>query len=81
MGMRGADVRAFVLRIRARDRFACRRCGVKDPGAPCGLHVHHIRPWARDHRMRFDELNVVTLCRSCHLWVHGKANVHGEWLG
>lgn len=71
--------RAFIRQVLKRDGYRCARC--KAPKSrPKFLHVHHIRPWAGNERMRFDMANVVTLCRDCHSWVHSKANDKGEFL-
>lgn len=74
-----ASGRAFLQKIYARDGFACVRCNAPKAG-PKSLHVHHVRPWAGNAGLRFDEANVVTLCRSCHHWVHSKANVDRGYL-
>lgn len=69
----------FLKAIYARDNYTCQRCGGPKPG-PKGLHAHHIRPWANAPELRFDPANVITLCRTCHSWVHSKANAQREYL-
>lgn len=69
----------FLREILKRDGYQCRRCGAAKAGAR-SLHVHHIKPWAGNPSLRFDESNVTTLCKPCHDWVHSKANVEGEFL-
>lgn len=31
-----------------------------------GLSVHHITPLSEDYEQRFNEQNLITLCRFCH---------------
>ena len=71
--------RDFLKSVMARDHFCCRRCGSGKTG-PRSLHVHHIRPWAGNPDLRFDESNALTLCRDCHSWVHSKSNIGREFL-
>jgi hypothetical protein len=52
----------FRTKIRKRDGFACRVCGKWG----YGLDVHHID----ENKNNCLELNLVTLCRSCHKKVH-----------
>lgn len=33
-----------------------------------------------DAALRFDHSNAVTLCRSCHAWVHSNNNKNKEFL-
>jgi 5-methylcytosine-specific restriction endonuclease McrA len=71
--------REFLKRIYARDGYACRKCGAPKT-TPKSLHAHHIKPWAGNPALRFDDANAVTLCCPCHSWVHSKRNVGREWL-
>ena len=71
--------KAFVRSVLARDGYRCRRCKAPKAGAK-SLHVHHIRPWAGNEVLRFDASNAVTLCRTCHQFVHSKANTEREFL-
>lgn len=71
--------RQFLQDIYRRDRFQCVRC-LSPKAGPRSLHVHHTRPWAGNPSLRFDHANCVTLCRTCHGWVHSKANVGPEYL-
>ncbi len=71
--------RAFLRVILARDRYRCRRCG-EPKTTPKSLHVHHLKPWAGNPSLRFDEANAVAICRQCHHWIHSRANVSREWL-
>jgi len=71
--------REFIRRVYARDDHKCCRCGGPKAG-PRSLHVHHVKPWAGNPALRFDETNVVTLCRPCHGFVHSNRNVTREFL-
>lgn len=74
-----AKGREFLRVILQRDGYQCRRCGSPKKGAK-SLHVHHVKPWAGNPSLRFDDTNAVTLCKPCHDWVHSKANASAEWL-
>lgn len=50
-----------------RDNHQCQHCG-----SYRNLHVHHIKPWGSFPQDRFDTGNCITLCKDCHLSVHGK---------
>ena len=55
-------------KVRKRDQYTCQLCLQK----ASSLHVHHIKTWRDSPELRFDERNLVTLCRDCHLnKVHG----------
>ena len=71
--------RQFTQSILARDGFRCVRCAAGKAGKR-SLHVHHIAPWAGNQQLRFDPANVVTLCRSCHQWVHSRENTGRAYL-
>lgn len=63
----------------SRDRYRCVRCSAGKRGKG-DLHAHHINAWADAPLLRMDITNLVTLCRSCHLWVHSKENQKREFL-
>jgi thymidylate synthase (FAD) len=71
--------REFLRAVYKRDGYCCRRCGAPKK-QPKSIHAHHIRPWAGNPELRFDLDNAVTLCRTCHSWVHSKSNIGREWL-
>lgn len=71
--------KAFLRAVYARDGFRCVRCGAPKTG-PRSVHAHHIKPWAGNADLRFDPANAVTLCRSCHEWVHSRANSTREYI-
>lgn len=63
-----------------RDNATCQRCGVhrdKQPDLP--FHVHHIVSFSAT-RLRAEPSNLVLLCEICHLFVHSRKNVDGEFL-
>lgn len=63
--------KALQREVFERDHYRCRRC--------CKVrrkrHAHHVRPWATCVEGRMDKDNLITLCATCHRWVHSKANV------
>lgn len=56
------EVRDYVFK---RDHYCCLRCGSKGGN----LNVHHILSVRNNPELALDPLNLVTLCRSCHLKV------------
>lgn len=58
------DWPAVSLAIRRRDGFKCQRCH----GDSRRLHVHHIDAV----KLNNDHKNLITLCSSCHGWVHSQ---------
>ena len=70
--------RRFLQDVRARDNHMCVRCGAPRQGKR-SLHVHHIKDWAGNPELRFDMNNVVSLCQSCHSFVHSRKNTAGEY--
>lgn len=65
------DLQVFVLE---RDGRKCVRCCSKKK-----LHIHHIKGWKKYPNLRYDSKNVVTVCKSCHDWIHGGANIEQRW--
>lgn len=62
-------------KILERDNHCCQLCG-----SPKELEVHHIFP--RSQAWYGDPIhapvNLITLCRCCHSWVHGEKRKTGE---
>lgn len=55
-----------------RDGRKCVHCGATN-----NLHAHHVIPWSElsdGDPLRYDAENGITLCKRCHLAVHG-----GRW--
>ena len=74
-----SEHKAFIKRVLKRDNYRCVRCNATNTG-PKTLHVHHLRSWAGNESLRFEMSNVVTLCKTCHDWVHSKANTEREYI-
>lgn len=70
----------LVLAVWTRDGFKCKRCGVGNVSRTNRLHAHHIGTWADYPELRTDMKNLVTLCQSCHLWVHSNLNTRRRFL-
>jgi transcription elongation factor Elf1 len=49
-----------------RDNFTCVKCGSKK-----NIQAHHIEPWKKNKKLRYEVSNGTTLCRECHLEAHG----------
>jgi 5-methylcytosine-specific restriction endonuclease McrA len=57
-----SDLRKIVLE---RDDWQCQKCGYIN-----NLHVHHIEGYAQNLMLANDIDNCITLCKTCHKWVH-----------
>jgi len=65
--LRQPEWRRLRERVLRRDGYRCRRCG-----ATGRLEVHH-RYYLRGHMAwQYPMRALVTLCRDCHEWVHGR---------
>lgn len=58
----------LVRKIMLRDNFTCQLCLKPSSG---NLQVHHLVPWADSIALRYEETNLVTLCKKCHKKAHG----------
>jgi hypothetical protein len=55
-----------------RDDYTCQKCGTKSSvGVKVYLHPHHIKDFALFKELRFEVSNGITLCKDCHLKLHG----------
>jgi hypothetical protein len=54
-----------------RDNKKCYICNSKEQ-----LHVHHIESWEAHKDKRYDEKNLITLCRECHLDIAHSGYTH-----
>lgn len=50
------------IAVKQRDKYYCQHCGSTE-----NLHAHHIVPWKKDEKLRFEITNGITLCASCHI--------------
>jgi hypothetical protein len=65
--------------VYSRDGYKCQKCGSPHTYKN-RLHAHHVKPWAGNVDTRFDLANIITVCQSCHNWIHSKANTRNEFL-
>jgi 5-methylcytosine-specific restriction endonuclease McrA len=56
-----------------RDDYICQHCGRKCKKRERGLAAHHIKSYADYPELRYEVSNGMTLCRQCHMTLHGKA--------
>ena len=61
--------RAAVLE---RDGYVCQQCGRQCKKYEHGLAAHHVKPYAEFPELRYEISNGLTLCRQCHMRLHGK---------
>jgi 5-methylcytosine-specific restriction endonuclease McrA len=40
------------------------------------LQVHHVEPWSKASSLRFEEYNLITLCKSCHESIKNKEHLY-----
>ena len=67
---------------RKRDNYTCQRCGLLEEELETELTVHHIKLFrefpSSDEANHID--NLITLCSTCHTFVHSNKNVNKEFL-
>ena len=70
-----------VKAVWSRDNAICQRCGKNhNDGSNRGtFHIHHIASFRHKER-RCDPENLILLCRPCHLWVHSRKNINGQFI-
>ena len=70
------DPEYFKLRAKVlkRDSFTCQM--PKCPGKCKKLQMHHIIRWADCPRLRYEEMNCITLCKTCHKKVTNKEKIY-----
>lgn len=71
-GARDKFAKEIQPKILLRDNYTCLLCGVRGEV----MNVHHIETWAESPNRRFDETNLITLCKPCHINAVHKGNVH-----
>lgn len=59
------EYKTWRKRVFERDNFACQACGVNND-----LHAHHKLHQSMFPHLRFNIDNGLTLCRSCHAYLH-----------
>lgn len=69
----------LVRYIYKRDGYKCKRCG-NGKTKEVKFHAHHIYSWAEYPNLRLEPSNLVTLCSTCHSWVHSRKNVDRDFL-
>jgi 5-methylcytosine-specific restriction endonuclease McrA len=57
-------------RVRERDNHTCQLCKKKKRAS--GIEIHHIFRWADSPGLRFDENNLICLCKKCHKSIKNK---------
>jgi hypothetical protein len=62
------SISSWRLDVFKRDNFTCQKCGVIGGK----LNAHHIKPWAKYPKLRFNLENGMTLCVKCHKEMHKK---------
>lgn len=65
--------------VYARDGYKCQRCGCEH-NRRNKLHAHHLRSWADNPHLRLEASNLITLCDTCHSWVHSRKNTKKEFI-
>ena len=66
---------AFSKAIKLRDNYTCQKCGIVRDRMECS-HIH-----SRRHRtIRWDAMNAITKCHSCHRWWHENPTEAGRWF-
>lgn len=64
--------RAWRNSVLERDDYVCQACQRKCAKYEKGLAAHHIQPYAAFPELRFHLDNGLTLCRECHMKLHGR---------
>jgi 5-methylcytosine-specific restriction endonuclease McrA len=60
------EYKAWRTAVFERDKYTCQECGLFH----CVLNAHHIKPYKKYPKLRFDISNGVTLCFNCHQQKH-----------
>jgi hypothetical protein len=68
--MQNGKIRILRNKVFERDNYTCQVCGDSKGG---NLEAHHMESWNTDIDNRFNEDNLITLCKTCH------KNFHSEY--
>jgi len=76
----GSNWKSQRRKARERDNHTCQKCGVTKQPHGYKMDVHHKVPYDMfdDPRMANDLKNLVTVCRPCHVKLHGKGRFTWE---
>lgn len=72
-----SDYKLFRIQMYRRDNYTCKKCGDKNDkgrGSRIRLHLHHILPFTSHPHLALEPSNVITVCYSCHLKLHGRTS-------
>ena len=58
----------WAVAVKERDGYVCTVCGIDDERK---VHAHHKLSKSKHPELAYDVSNGVTVCVSCHSWVHG----------
>lgn len=64
--------------VRASYEYKCCKCGKQYDKSSKGFHCSHIFS-RRYNQIRYDKLNAVAMCYSCHNWYSGEPVKSGVW--
>jgi len=70
----------------SRDGYKCKKCNcgvvrkIKHNKSSWNLCLHHIKSFAEFPEERCNSDNLVTLCETCHYWVHSRENINSEYI-
>jgi 5-methylcytosine-specific restriction endonuclease McrA len=63
---RTPEYKMWRLEVYRRDKFRCKKCGIKHQKKTKNLNAHHIYSWADYPQLRYAINNGITLCYKCH---------------
>lgn len=66
--------------IISRDGGHCQRCLIKYSRIESrNLEIHHIKPRSKYPELRFEESNLITLCKSCNTHIGTREELDFDW--